>query len=45
MTKIKKMPSKKLLESFLEGLHGEVKVHFDTIRGQFVRSISVKKKS
>lgn len=38
LLKIKKMPSKKLLEEFLKGMHGEVTVLFDRNKGEFVRT-------
>lgn len=31
------MPTKKLLEAYLDGLEGEVKVYFDKEKGKFIR--------
>jgi hypothetical protein len=33
---IKKMPSKKTLEKFLDGMHHQVGVYFDYEKGEFV---------
>lgn len=33
---IKKMPDKETLEAYLEGLHGNVIVYFDTEKGEFI---------
>lgn len=35
--KIKKMPTKRMLEDFLEGSSGKVKVQFDAEKGKFRR--------
>lgn len=35
--KIKKMPSKKLLEDYLDGNSGNIKVYFDIKKGEFIR--------
>lgn len=32
------MPSKRVLEKFLDGLHGNASVYFDTHKGEFVSS-------
>lgn len=37
LLKIKKMPSKKLLEKFLSGMTGKVTVIFDRNKGEFVK--------
>jgi len=38
-TKIKKMPSKKMLEEFLDGLNKVPTVIFDTDKGRFEKNI------
>lgn len=37
LSKIKKMPSKEMLEEFLAGLTGQVTVVFDKNKGEFVK--------
>ena len=36
--KIKKMPTKEMLEDYLDGSYGDVKVLFDVEKGEFVYS-------
>lgn len=33
---VKKMPTRKTLEAFVEGMSGESKVYFDTEKGEFI---------
>ena len=36
--KIQEMPTKELLEKYLDGLEGEVKVYFDKEKGKFIEN-------